>query len=318
MHRPALVLSVLVAACGSRAAAPRPANHAAAPAAWQPTTVPRTVAVSDEEGHQVLARVTPTGVAVIATVPDVGSHRGWLDGHTLVGLRKLDHGHAVTRVIDGVPQPDLEVTRDAWPANDAELILGDGAIWLAGCADAPEFTDCQRWLYLRVWPAPRQPATEAPAGRRYGYHGAHRVPAPDGVAPAGASLRVDRVQTLTGLDPQGTIVTCTRDGQATAISLAGLFDNADELGAFHFSSIAARWIATAPPLVEVRYQYTDPIEITREEVEVLRPCETRPLAGFRWIGDGIWAEAGAQGDVGTWTFHRGAAVIGELTGADLD
>ena len=53
---------------------------------------------------------------------------------------------------------------------------------------------------------------------------------------------------------------------------------------------------------------------------VFRPCDDRPMADFRWLGDGVWAErhgAYDDPDVG-WTFHRGDRTLGELPGIDLD
>ncbi|MBL8627687.1 MAG: hypothetical protein JNK64_40760 [Myxococcales bacterium] len=316
---------VLLAACGSRPAPPptvggTPSTPPAG--AWDPADLPRTVAVAGADGRLTLARVTTDGVEVGATVPAVGPDRGWLDGHTLVGLTELETGgYVVAQVVDGQRAADVAITPTEWPGRYAELLLGDGEIWLAGCEATIEFDDCKQTTFLRVSPGPRTTATQAPRGqRRYGYHGAHLLAAPTGAPPVGVTARVDVAQPDGRIDPAGTIVTCTRGERATRTSLADLFGDPNEVGAFAFGTPTIRWLATTPPLLEVSYDLTNPVEITRRERAVFRPCEERPLPDFRWLGEGIWAERHGDvddGDIG-WTFHRGDRAIGELPGRDLD
>lgn len=292
------------------------------PGAWDPEALPRTVAVTTADGGLRLAQVTTAGVAAGATIAAVGLDRGWLDGHTLVGLSELEAGgYVVAQVVDGQRAADLTITPAEWPGRYAELLLGEGEIWLAGCATKIEFADCKQSTFLRVSPGPRTTATEAPRGRRrYGYHGAHVLAAPAGAAPTGVSARVDVAQTDGWIDPAATAITCTSPAGATRVTLAELFDDPLQLGAFSFGAPTLRWLATTPPLLEVSYPLTNPVEITQQERAVFRPCEARPLADFRWLGDGVWAERHgdvADADVG-WTFYRGGATIGELPGRDLD
>jgi hypothetical protein len=315
--RTAIVL-ILLAACGSRSAPPPPppsvAGSPAPPraASWDPTA---------DDGLQ-LARVTTAGVEPGATVAGVGDDRGWLDGHTLVGLTKLDSGgYVVARLIDGQRAADVTITPAEWPGLSAELLLGDGEIWLAGCEVENEFVDCVQSMYLRVAPGPRTTATQPPRGRRrYGYHGAHLLAAPTGPAPIGGSARVDVALVENSVDPETTMITCTRGAGATRLSLAELFDDPIQIAVFGFSAPEVRWLAITPPLLEVRYDYSNPAEVWREVRAVFRPCDDRPMADFRWLGDGVWAErhgAYDDPDVG-WTFHRGDRTLGELPGIDLD
>ncbi len=324
LQRTSLAL-VLLAACGSRPPAPSDLGakpSAAAPAAWDPEDLPRTVAVTNTDGTLTLARVTTEGVEVGATVPAVGPDRGWLDGHTLVGLTELEAGgYVVAQVVDDQRAADVTITPAAWPGRYAELLLGDGEIWLAGCQEKIEFTDCKRPTYLRVAPGPQTTAEQAPAHRRsYGYHGAHVLAAPTGAPPAGVTARVDVAQADGAVDPAATVITCTASGATTRVSLADLFGDPNEVGAFAFGAPTLRWLATTPPLFEVTYALTNPIEITRHEREVFPACEARPLPDFRWLGEGVWAERHGDVDTGEvgWTFHRGERTIGELPGRDLD
>lgn len=321
--RPSIVcVFVSLAACGSPS--PQPQVIAATPsevppAAWDPAALPRTVAVSNADGTLTLARVTTDGVTAGATVASVGPDRGWLDDHTLVGLTASDGGgFVVARLIDGTRADDLIVTPTDWPGVDAELVLGDGEIWLAGCKQKIEFTDCHQPTHLRVQPGPRLMSDHAPAGRRYGYHGPHLLPAPSGAAPAGTTARVDVVSREGRIDPAATTIHCAAPDGDTRITLADLFDDPLQLSVFGFGEPAVRWLATTPPLFEVSYASTDPIEITRQVREVFRPCTRRPVDDFRWLGDGVWAQARGTDDDVQWTFHHGDRLIGELPGRGLD
>ncbi len=320
-----LVPLVLLAACGERPSPPPAVGAKPGPTpagAWDPAALPRTVATTTVDGALTLARVTTDGVEVGATIPSVGPDRGWLDGHTLVGLNVQDGGgYVVAQVVDGRRVVDQIVTPAEWPGLHAELLLGEDEVWLAGCAVDSEFTDCKQSTFLRVSPGPRITATQAPGGRRrYGYHGSHLLAAPTGAPPAGVTARVAVVHRGTVLDPAATMITCTVGGVATRQSLADLFDDPNQIDTFALSAPTVRWLATTPPLLEVSYDYTTPVEITLPARAVLRTCEDRPFADFRWLGDGVWAERhGAHDaiDVG-WTFHRGDRTIGELPGIDLD
>lgn len=316
----ASIVLVLLAACSSRSAPPAPVGgKPAAPAVDASATLPRTVAATNVDGTLTLARVSADAVEVGATVPAIGPDHGWLDGRTLVGLAPREAGgYVVAQLVDGQRGADVTITPAEWPGLDAELLLGDGEIWLAGCAEPIEFTDCKRPTYLRVSPGPRTTAAQAPAGRRrYGYHGAYRAAAPTGAPPAGVTARVDVAQADGLVDLTATILTCTSPAGSARVPLA----EPDPLdGGFANTALASRWLATTPPLFEVTYDSTSPVEITRHERVVFRPCEERPLPDFRWLGDGVWAERhGAldDGDVG-WTIHHDARTIGELPGRDLD
>jgi hypothetical protein len=267
-----------------------------------------------------LARVTTDSVEVGATIPSVGRDRGWLDGQTLVGLAALDAGgYVVAQVVAGRRVADQLVTPAEWPGRHAELLLGEGEIWLAGCQEEIEFTDCKQSTFLRVSPGPRITATQAPDGRRrYGYHGSHLLAAPSGAPPAGVTARVDLAKADGSIDRTATAVSCQSPDGATRVVLEG--GDPLEASLFTTTTLTSRWLATTPPLFEVTYDSTSPVGVTRQARVVFRPCEDRPLADFRWLGDGVWAERhGAHDaiDVG-WTFHRGGRTVGELPGLDLD
>ena len=324
-------LSLVVAACSTRSSSP-PREIGAAPSAtpdapstpWDPAALPRTVAVTSAEGSLTLARVTTTSVEVVGTIASPGPTRGWLDARTLVGLTEREGGgFVVVTVVDGQRGEELAVTPAEWPAFAAELVLGDGELWLSGCKAKIEFTDCAQPTAIRLVPGPRVVQDQAPTGRRrYGYHGAHRLPAPSGPAPAGVTARLDEVRQDAAFDPEKTFVICAAPDGERRTSLAELFDVPLELEVYSFAAPTLRWLATTPPLLEVSYAYTDPVEITRAARHVLRPCD-RPFEDFRWIGDGVWAKGDGGGEDSdeadwSWTFHRGDRVLGTLRGGALD
>ena len=320
-----LAVSFLLAACSTRTSSP-PREIGATPgappavSAWDPSSLPRTVAVTDADGALTLARVTTASVEVVATVPSPGRDRGWLDARTLVGLaERTGGGFVVTSLVDGKAGDVQVVTPAEWPAFAAELVLGDGEVWLTGCKTAVEYTDCAQPTAIRVAPGPRLVAAEAPAGRRrYGYHGAHLLAAPSGTAPAGITARLDEVRDGAALDPAKTIASCAGPDGERRLSVADLFGAPLELDVYHFDAPQLRWLATSPPLLEVSFRYTDPVEITRTARHVMRPCG-RPFVDFRWLGDGVWAErAGNRDEPGAWIFHRGDVTLGELRGDALD
>lgn len=320
MRRWSVLLTVVTLAACSRAT---PEERAAPPAASPPGVTPvsadaapvapsRTLAVARGDGSVVLMQVIGDRLEPGPTLTEVGWNFGWLDRRTLVALGpSTDAGASVRRWVDGVRQPDLAISREAWPAFGHELwLVGASEIWLAGCLAPSDVAPCPRPTYARLWPAPVEVGDRAPGpdARHIDSSVPYPLP-PAGTAPAGATVTLR----LDPKDHDRSTVRCEAGGRRTERTVLEIFDNPREEGAWSFDAPAVRWIATPMPRYEVSFDATNPVGGRYRIFHYAAPCEESALRALAWLDDELWAEQSSDVDA-AWTVYRSGRALGTFAG----
>jgi hypothetical protein len=305
-----------LAACGSPPPA-APLSHRAAAVAPGRTLV----ALAAGEDHLVIAEVTADKVVVLLEDARAGDLIGWLDERTLVAVATPREQGAVTVswFVDARRTETITIPAAEWPRPlFVELVLaGRDEVWLSKCMPETPRSECagQR-EYLRVWPGPRVSTTTPPPRGEPDRATNTSIPPPWPLPPAAVPAPGVELAILPPADraaPLARRVACDRAGATSTYPSAGHGD-----GTFELRPRATRWVSTRPPIYEVAADVKNLLGNVSPLRLYFRPCEPDPMGDYVHLGDDRWAEfAPVPAEIdnaGTWTFHRGEAIIGTLVG----